>query len=89
MKEVIKTPEQNKVYIRYIVNDVEESIDFYTQFLGFTVKMHSLDNSFAMLESGSLYLLLNIPGQGGAGQAKHSQMVQYLHPEDRIEFRYG
>ena len=56
------------VSVRYIVNDVERAIDFYTEHLGFKVQMHPAPG-FAALERGALRLLLNEPGAGGAGQA--------------------
>jgi catechol 2,3-dioxygenase-like lactoylglutathione lyase family enzyme len=57
------------VSVRYIVGDVDEAIDFYSQRLGFGVEMHP-GPGFAMLSRGDLRLLLNTPGGGGgAGQA--------------------
>lgn len=56
------------VSIRYIVDDVETAIAFYTQHLGFSVELHPAPG-FAMLSRGDLRLLLNAPGAGGAGQA--------------------
>jgi catechol 2,3-dioxygenase-like lactoylglutathione lyase family enzyme len=56
------------VNVRYIVNDVDRAIDFYTQHLNFEVAMHPAPG-FAALTRGSLRLLLNRPGAGGAGQA--------------------
>ncbi len=56
------------VTVRYIVNDVETAIQFYTQHLGFEVKQHPAPG-FAILSHGDLQLLLNQPGAGGAGQA--------------------
>lgn len=56
-----------KVRVRYIVDDVEKSIAFYTQQLGFAVDMHPAPG-FAALSYGDLQLLLNQPGAGGAGQ---------------------
>ncbi len=56
------------VSVRYIVNDVKEAISFYTEFLGFSVKMHPAP-AFAMLDRGDLRLLLSSPSeQGGGGQ---------------------
>ena len=55
------------VSIRYIANNVDEAIPFYTEHLGFEVKMHPAPG-FAMLTRGDLRLLLNQPGAGGAGQ---------------------
>lgn len=56
------------VSIRYIVNDVDAAIPFYTTGLGFKVDMHPAPG-FAALSRGDLRLLLNKPGAGGAGQA--------------------
>ena len=58
----------NKVNVRYIVNDVDAAISFYTGALGFKVEMHPAPG-FASLSLGNLQLLLNRPGAGGAGQA--------------------
>lgn len=55
--------------VRYIVNDVDEAIDFYCQRLGFELTMHPAP-PFAMLSRGGLRLLLSQPGAGpGGGQA--------------------
>jgi len=56
------------VNIRYIVNDVDAVIPFYTDMLGFQLEIHPAPG-FAMLSHGDLHLLLNRPGAGGAGQA--------------------
>ena len=56
------------VSVRYIVDDVEETISFYTRHLGFSVELHPAPG-FASLSRGDLRLLLNTPGAGGAGQA--------------------
>jgi len=56
------------VSVRYIVDDVDAAIAFYTGHLGFTVDMHP-GPGFAALSRGDLRLLLNTPGGGGgAGQ---------------------
>src|SRR3954449_7016392 len=56
------------VGVRYIVNEVDAAVAFYTRHLGFTVDMHP-GPGFAMLSRGDLRLLLNTPGGGGgAGQ---------------------
>jgi catechol 2,3-dioxygenase-like lactoylglutathione lyase family enzyme len=57
----------SQVSVRYIVNDVDQSLPFYTDLRGFTVQMHPAPG-FAMLTRGDLRLLLNSPGAGGAGQ---------------------
>jgi catechol 2,3-dioxygenase-like lactoylglutathione lyase family enzyme len=58
----------SKVNVRYIVNDVDAVIPFYTDMLGFKLEMHPAPG-FASLSRGDLQLLLNRPGAGGAGQA--------------------
>lgn len=58
----------NSISIRYIVNDVDAALDFYSKQLGFDVLMHPAPG-FAALQYGPLRLLLNAPGAGGAGQA--------------------
>ncbi|HEX6173905.1 MAG TPA: VOC family protein [Candidatus Binatia bacterium] len=58
----------SKVSVRYIVNDVDAAIPFYTSMLGFKLEMHPAPG-FASLSRGDLQLLLNRPGAGGAGQA--------------------
>lgn len=56
------------VNVRYIVDDVEAAIAFYTQHLGFSVELHPAPG-FATLARGNLRLLLNSPtGPGGAAQ---------------------
>ena len=55
------------VSVRYIVDDVEEAIAFYTGQLGFSVELNPAPG-FAVLSRGDLRLLLNEPGAGGAGQ---------------------
>ena len=54
------------VTVRYIVDDVEAAIDFYTRRLGFRLEMHPAP-SFAMLFHGDLRLLLSSPGGEGGG----------------------
>ena len=58
----------SKVNVRYIVNDVDAAIPFYTGMLDFKLDMHPAPG-FASLSRGALQLLLNRPGAGGAGQA--------------------
>ena len=52
--------------VRYIVKDVDSSIEFYTHLLGFELVTHPAPG-FAMLSKGALHILLNQPGAGGAG----------------------
>ena len=56
------------VNVRYLVKDVDDSIEFYRDRLGFKVDMHPAPG-FAALSRGELRLLLNQPGAGGAGVA--------------------
>ena len=57
------------VSVRYIVNNVDAAIGFYTGHLGFSVQIHPND-MFAMLTRGDLRLVLSVPGAaGGGGQA--------------------
>ena len=58
----------NTVSVRYIVDDVDAAVKFYTSNLGFKVEINPAPG-FAMLSRGNLRLLLNAPGAGGAGQA--------------------
>src|SRR5512143_3603112 len=56
------------VSVRYIVQDVDASIAFYTQHLGFALEMHPAP-TFAILTRGELRLLLSAPvGPGGGAQ---------------------
>ncbi len=57
-----------KVSVRYVVDDVDKAIAFYTEGLGFTVQLHPAP-PFAILARGDLRLLLSAPGAGGGGQA--------------------
>jgi catechol 2,3-dioxygenase-like lactoylglutathione lyase family enzyme len=56
------------VSVRYIVDDVDAAIEFYTRHLGFSLELHPAA-SFAILSRGELRLLLSAPsGPGGASQ---------------------
>lgn len=56
------------VSVRYIVQDVDAAIAFYTKHLDFKVQMHP-DPAFAMITRGDLRLLLSAPtGTGGGAQ---------------------
>jgi catechol 2,3-dioxygenase-like lactoylglutathione lyase family enzyme len=55
------------VSVRYMVDDVEAAIGFYTERLGFGVEFNPAPG-FAVLSRGELRLLLNEPSAGGAGQ---------------------
>jgi tRNA-Thr(GGU) m(6)t(6)A37 methyltransferase TsaA len=56
------------VGVRYIVDDVDAALAFYTEYLGFVEVMHPAP-AFAMLSRGDLRLALSAPNpQGGGGQ---------------------
>ena len=56
------------VSVRYIVDDVDRAIDFYTAHLGFEEVMHPAP-TFAMLRRGELRFVLSVPGGGPGGGA--------------------
>lgn len=57
------------VQVRYIVNDVDAAITFYTKLLDFKLEMHPAP-PFAMLSRGDLRLVLSAPNpMGGGGQS--------------------
>ncbi len=63
------------VSVRYIVNDVDAAIGFYTRHLGFSVQLYPND-MFAMLTRGDLHLVLSVPAGGpGGGQAMPDGML--------------
>jgi catechol 2,3-dioxygenase-like lactoylglutathione lyase family enzyme len=52
---------------RYIVDDVDAAIDFYTTHLGFRLEMHPAP-PFAEISRGDMHLYLSQPqGRGGGG----------------------
>ncbi|MGH3471505.1 MAG: VOC family protein [Nocardioidaceae bacterium] len=68
------------VSVRYIVDDIDVAIGFYTGRLGFDVQMHPND-LFAMLVRGDLRLVLVKPvpagGQSGGGVAMPDGTMQH------------
>jgi len=54
------------VQVRYIVDDVDAAIAFYTQQLGFKLEMHPAP-PFAMLSLGDLRLVLSAPNPASGG----------------------
>ena len=75
------------VWVRYIVDDIDTSIAFYSDRLGFKVDLHP-GPGFAALSLGDLQLLLNSSsGTGGASQ----MMPDGLKPQpggwNRIQLR--
>lgn len=58
----------NQVRVRYMVNELDPAVNFYTTHLGFRVEQESKPN-FAMLERGNLELVISTPfGPGGAAK---------------------
>jgi catechol 2,3-dioxygenase-like lactoylglutathione lyase family enzyme len=56
------------VRVRYMVNDLDPAVEFYTKYLGFQVKQQNKPN-FAMLSRGNLEFVLSTPfGPGGAAK---------------------
>ena len=54
--------------VRYMVNDLQSAVEFYTRHLGFRVARESRPY-FAMLSRGNLQLVLSTPfGPGGAAK---------------------
>ena len=51
--------------VRYQVKDIERSINFYTQVLGFKLE-HRAGSAFASVSNGDLTLLLSGPGSSGS-----------------------
>lgn len=58
------TPDQF-ANVRYLVDDVQAAIDFYTTHLGFTLRSHPAP-AFADVTRGPLRLLLSGPASSGA-----------------------
>lgn len=54
--------------IRYIVSDLDTTVAFYRDKLGFEVAMN-VPQQFAALSRDGLTLYLNVPGAGSAGKA--------------------
>ena len=54
--------------VRYIVNDIDKSVEFYRDRLAFAVEKHN-PGKFAELTREDLHLFLNAPGAGSAGKA--------------------
>jgi catechol 2,3-dioxygenase-like lactoylglutathione lyase family enzyme len=63
-----KETEMNTVRVRYMVNNIDSAVAFYTNYLGFKVKQGATPN-FALLARGNLELVLSTPfGPGGAAK---------------------
>lgn len=77
----------DKVWVRYIVTDVDKTVEFYTDRLGFEVVMHP-GPGFAQLSLGNLNLLVNDPGGGGgAGQSTSDGQTPTPGGWNRIQIR--
>ena len=60
--------DNDTVLVRYIVDDVDAAVAFYTNQLGFDVVLHPAP-AFALLARRTLRLALSAPGgPGGGGQ---------------------
>ncbi len=63
-----KAANMSTVRVRYMVNDINASVSFYTRHLGFEVKQGPTPN-FAIVSRGNLELVLSTPfGPGGAAK---------------------
>lgn len=58
-------PDNEHASVRYIVDDVDASLDFFTRHLGFAV-LTNASPAFADVARGALRLLLSGPGSSGA-----------------------
>jgi len=56
------------VRVRYMVNELDPAVEFYTKYLGFQIKKQNKPN-FALLSRGNLEFVLSTPfGPGGAAK---------------------
>jgi catechol 2,3-dioxygenase-like lactoylglutathione lyase family enzyme len=61
-------PDMTRVRVRYMINELDPAVSFYTKYLGFQVELQNKPN-FAMLSRGNLELVLSTPfGPGGAAK---------------------
>ncbi len=66
--EMAEVLNMTKVRVRYMVNDLDPAVEFYTTYLNFHVERQIRPN-FAMLARGNLELVLSTPfGPGGAAK---------------------
>ena len=73
------------VSVRYMVNNVDESIAFYANMLGFRVEMYSAEE-IAILARENLRFLLSKPsGRGGGGQGMPDGTIQTPGGWNRFE----
>lgn len=58
----------NVVRVRYMVNELDPAVEFYTKYLGFQIQQEARPH-FAMLSRSNLQLVLSTPfGPGGAAK---------------------
>ena len=63
-----KESNMNTARVRYMVNNIDSAVSFYTKYLGFHLGQNTTPN-FAMLSQGNLELVLSTPfGPGGAAK---------------------
>ncbi len=63
-----KESNMNAARVRYMVNNIDSAVSFYTKYLGFHLGQNATAN-FAMLSRGNLELVLSTPfGPGGAAK---------------------
>lgn len=75
--------------VRYIVNDIDAAIAFYTRHLGFTVHMHP-NSFFAILSRDGLRLMLNTPtGPGGGAHPMPDGTAPKPGGSNRIQLQVG
>src|SRR5215831_18590932 len=55
-----KESNMNTARVRYMVNDIDSAVSFYTKYLGFHLGQNTTPN-FAMLSRGNLELVLSTP----------------------------
>ena len=69
--------------VRYIVDDVDAAIAFYTEHLGFKLEMHPAP-MFAEISRGDLHIYLTKPSQRGGGSPMPSGEQQIPGGWNRI-----
>jgi len=62
---VLEAKENDMASIRYMIEDVDQAVTFYTRHLGFTLDLNA-SPAFAQVTRGDLHLLLSGPQSSGA-----------------------
>jgi catechol 2,3-dioxygenase-like lactoylglutathione lyase family enzyme len=78
--------QHDELGFRYIVNDVDAAVNFYTEMLGFKLDMKA-GGGFAMLTRDGMHLFLNKPGAGGAGTTLNDGSVPEPGGWNRIQLQ--